>query len=239
MQSETITYEVDGITAIGHLAVPDGDDPRPGVLVCHEGPGIGDHATGRADRIASELGYVAFALDYNGDGATIDDFGAMMERIGELRDEPARIRSLGQAGLDVLTASDRVDTSRLAAIGYCFGGTMALELGRAGVDLKAIVAFHAVLETANPEDASNIRGKVLACIGADDPIIPTEQRNAFEAEMAAGGVDWQLHLLGAGAAHSFTNPDADKAGIPGIEYHAAADRRSWQAMLNLFDETIA
>ena len=137
----------------------------------------------------------------------------------------------------MLTANERVDPGRLAAIGYCFGGTMSLELARGGADLQCVVGFHSGLATARPEDAANISGKVLVCIGTEDPLIPPEQRTDFEAEMRAGGVDWQMNLLG-GAAHSFTNPDASALGAPGIEYHEPSDRRSWAAMLDLFAETL-
>jgi dienelactone hydrolase len=114
---------------------------------------------------------------------------------------------------------------------------MALELGRSGAALAAIVGFHAGLSTARPEDAGDIRCPVLVCIGADDPIIPAEQRAAFEAEMTAGGVDWQMHVYG-GVQHTFTNPAATGAGIPGIAYDERADRRSWSALRDLFAETI-
>ena len=230
-----ISYEADGRTMIGTLAVPDGDDRRPGILVCHEGPGLDDHAKGRAERLAGELGYVAFALDYHGDGKPLDDREQMMARIGEFRADPLRERAVGLAGLDVLCAEPRTDRDKLAAIGYCFGGTLSLELARGGADLKAAVGFHAGLGTTRPEDARAITGKVLALIGADDPIVPHEQRRAFEEEMTAGGVDWQLVVYG-GAVHSFTNERAANIDLPGIEYHEPTDRRSWQAMLDLFAE---
>ena len=230
-----ISYEADGRTMIGMLALPDGDGLRPGILVSHEGPGLDDHAKGRAERLADELGYVAFALDYHGDGTPLEDREQMMARIGEFRDDPLRARAIGTAGLGVLCAEPRTDASRLAAIGYCFGGTLTFELARGGADLKAAVGFHAGLGTTRPEDAKNITGKVLALIGADDPIVPDEQRRAFEEEMTAGGVDWQLVLYG-GAVHSFTNPRAANVDLPGIAYHEPTDRRSWQAMLDLFAE---
>jgi len=230
-----ISYEADGRTMIGMLAVPDGDGPRPGILVCHEGPGLDDHAKGRAERLADELGYVAFALDYHGNGKPLEDRDQMMARIGEFRDDPERARAVGRAGLDVLLAEPRTDSDKLAAIGYCFGGTLSFELARGGADLKAAVGFHAGLGTARPEDARNITGKVLALIGADDPIVPPEQRRAFEEEMTAGGVDWQLIVYG-GAVHSFTNRRAANIDLPGIAYHEPTDRRSWQAMLDLFTE---
>jgi dienelactone hydrolase len=236
--TQDIEYQAGDMRAVGFLAVPDGTDQRAGVLVCHEGPGLAENAKDRARRIADELGHVAFALDYIGDGKVLGSMDEIMERLGPLMGDPQATRALGQAGLDVLTAHERVDTDRLAAIGYCFGGTMSLELARGGADLKAVVGFHSGLATVRPEDAANITAKVLVCIGAEDPLIPPDQRAAFENEMRDGGVDWQMHLYG-GAAHSFTNPGAGALGIPGIEYHEPSDRRSWKAMVDFFAETIA
>jgi dienelactone hydrolase len=220
---------------VGTLALPEGNDQRPGVLVCHEGPGLDDHARAVAGRLADELGYVAFALDYHGDGKPLESRDDMMARIGEFRADPLRARAIGTAGLDILSAEPRTDTKRLAAIGYCFGGTLSFELARGGADLGAAVGFHAGLGTERPEDAKNIKGKVLALIGADDPIVNNAQRREFEEEMTAGGVDWQLVVYG-GAVHSFTNPRAANVDLPGIAYHEATDRRSWQAMCDLFAE---
>jgi dienelactone hydrolase len=233
-----ISYEADGRTMIGTLALPDGSDQRPGVLVCHEGPGLDDHARARAVRLADELGYVAFALDYHGGGTPITDREQMMARITELRADPPRTFGVGTAGLDILRAEARTDNDRLAAIGYCFGGTLSLELARGGADLKAVVGFHSGLSTVHPEDARNITGKVLALIGADDPIVDNSQRRAFEEEMTAARVDWQLYVYG-GAEHSFTRPGAEDFGMPGIRYHGPTERRSWRAMLDLFDEVFA
>ena len=237
MQTEEIVYDADGMRAVGYLALPDGTDRRPGVLVCHEGPGIDDNAKGRARRLAEELGFVAFALDYIGNGERLAGLDEVMGRLGPLMQDPLKTRALGQAGLDVLTGQERVDTARLGAIGFCFGGTMALELARGGADLKAVVGFHSGLATTRPEDAKQIKAKVLALIGAEDPLVPPDQRAGFEQEMREGGVDWQLLLYG-GAAHSFTNPSAGQLGVPGIEYHEPTDRRSWAAMRQLFEETL-
>ena len=128
--------------------------------------------------------------------------------------------------------------TKVGAVGYCFGGTMALELARSGADLKAVVGFHAGLGTMRPEDARNITGKVLVCIGTEDPFIPLEQRLAFEEEMRAGGVDWRMNLYG-GVEHSFTHPWAELAEIPGVKYDQPTAERSWRAMLDLFDEAFA
>lgn len=234
MAARTITYQADGREMIGTYVAPSKPGKRPGVLVCHEGPGLDDHARNVATRLG-ELGYAAFALDYHGGGKPIADRNAMMARFGELMSDPSRIHGLGRAGLEILKAQAEVDTTRLAAIGFCFGGTMSLQLARAGEDLKAVVGFHSGLATQAPAAKGAIKAKVLALIGADDPMIPLEQRTAFEAEMREAGADWQLVVYG-NAAHSFTNPAAASFQMPGIVYHEPTDKRSWQAMVTLFDE---
>jgi dienelactone hydrolase len=206
------------------------------VLVLPDATGINRHARTRASRLA-DAGYVALACDLHGGGTTME-FGAAMTVIRALRADPPRVRALGAGALDALAARPEVDAARVAAIGYCFGGTVALELARGGAALAAVVGFHSGLATARPEDASAIRARVLACIGADDPTIPPEQRADFEREMTAARVDWQLHVYG-GVVHSFTNPDADLGGRPAVSrYDAAADARSWTAMRQLFAETV-
>ena len=238
MHTETIAYDIDGTKHIGYLAVDrDRSGPRPGILVCHEGPGLGAHERVVCERLA-DLGYVAFALDYHGGGRVLSR-EEMMGTLGSLRSDLDRTRALGLAGLDVLKSQAETDSSRVAAIGYCFGGTMALEIGRGGTDLKANVGFHSGLSTTRPEDAANISGAVLVNIGADDPVIPPEQRAEFEAEMRAGGVDWQMLVFG-GVVHSFTNPEVDALKMPEfIAYNAHADQRSWRAMCDLFEEKLA
>ncbi len=235
MHIEDIAYDIDGTEHIGQLAVDrDRAGTRPAVLVCHEGSGLGPHAKNIAQRLAG-LGYIAFALDYFGGGVPVAR-DQTMARLGPLMGDPTRTRTIAAAGLAILLAQPEADHGRVAAIGYCFGGTMALELARGGADVHAVVGFHSGLATARPQDAVNIRGAVLVNIGTEDPIIPAQQRADFEAEMRAGDVDWQMNLYG-GAKHSFTNPDAAAAGIPGIEYHEPSDRRSWRCMIDLFDET--
>jgi dienelactone hydrolase len=233
VQSVDIEYFYDGLRLVGHLAV-DETTPgkRPAVLISHDAGGLSAHPKSTARRLA-ELGYVAFALDYYGDGQPLppEQIG---ERFSQLAGDPGRTRAMAQAGLDVLLASEYADAGRVAAIGYCFGGTMALELAREGADLQAVVGFHSGLSTTQPAEASVITGTVLVCIGADDPIIPPDQRLAFEEEMRAAGVDWRMHLYG-GAVHSFTNPGAD-GSHPAIRYDRRADELSWRAMVELFKE---
>lgn len=233
MESHDIEYFIDDVRYVGHMAVPSGTDQRPAVLVCHEGPGLSDHARARARRLADELGYLAFALDYHGGGTQLPA-DEMWPKLSLLIGDQQLTRRRAQAGLDQLLAHPRADASRVGAMGFCFGGTMSLELGRGGAPVHAIVGFHSGLGSARPADAANITGKVLVCIGTDDPLIPPEQRTAFEAEMTDAGVDWQMILYG-GAAHSFTNELADGTR-PGIQYHEPSDRRSWIAMANFFGE---
>lgn len=236
MRVEDIEYRVGGKRMVGHLAVDDERPGRhPGVLVCHEGPGLDDHAKERAERLAG-LGYAAFALDYHGEGKPLER-EEMMGRLGALMGHPDRIRELGGAGLAILLGQDVVDPGRVAAIGYCFGGTMALELARSGADLAAVVGFHSGLGTQRPARPGDVKAGILVCIGAEDPIVPPDQRTAFEQEMQAANVDWRMNIYG-GAQHSFTNPNADLAGIPGVAYDHRTDERSWRAMLDFFAETL-
>jgi len=237
MHIEEIPYQADGRECVGTFAVDEYQPgPRPAVLVCHEGPGMDDHVKGRAIRLAS-LGYAAFALDYHGGGGGVP-FDEAMGRLGELMADPARVRGLGHAGLDVMLARPEVDPARVAAIGFCFGGSMALELARSGADLKAVVGFHPGLGFVNVEDARAISGSVLMFCGADDSLIGKDARDAFEQEMIDAGVaDWRLEVLG-GVGHSFTNVEVDQLGMPGLAWNAVADRRCWRTTLALLEETI-
>jgi dienelactone hydrolase len=234
MKTQDIEYHADGQRLVGYLAVDDGKaGKRPGIIVAHEGGGLGEHAKNAARKLA-QAGYAAFALDYYGDGLPLADMGTAMGRIGAWMADPTGIRARAHAALEVLTAQAEVDTNRLAGIGYCFGGTTVLEMARAGEPLKAVVGFHSGLGTGRPATAP-IKPKVLVQIGADDPIIPPDQRTAFEAEMKAAEADWRMLVYG-GAGHSFTNPDVNALGRPGFEYNESADKRSWRAMLDVFDE---
>jgi dienelactone hydrolase len=234
---EDIEYQSDGRRMIGHLAFDDSTDARrPAVLLSHEGPGLDDHVKGRAERLAS-LGYVAFALDYHGEGRPLP-MDQAYARLGEFGKDPGRVRKLAQNGLDILLAQPLADPGRVAAIGYCFGGAMSLELARTGADLKAVVGFHPGFTDPNPEDSRNIRASVLMCCGTDDPFATAEQRLAFEGEMRDAGVaDWRLELYG-GVGHSFTNPAVDEYGFPGVAYHEVTNQRSWRTMLDLFQEVL-
>jgi dienelactone hydrolase len=234
---EDIAYEVDGQEMVGQLALDEYRiGPRPAVLLCHEGPGLDEHVKGRAVRLAG-LGYVAFALDYHGQGRPLPRDEALA-RLDVLMADADLTRRLARAGLDVLLAQEQVDQARVAAIGYCFGGAMALELARAGADLRAVVGFHPGLSSARPAGAGTIKAAVLMCCGADDPVVTVEHRDAFENEMRAAGVaDWRIEVYG-GVGHCFTNPRVNELAIPGLAFDAGADRRSWRSMLELFDEQL-
>lgn len=237
MKTGDIEYHADGARLVGYLAVDDSHaGKRPGVLVAPEGGGLVDLTKSIARRLA-EAGYATFAMDYYGDGKPLSDRNEVMPRINAFMAEPSTIRARAAAALAVLASQPECDAGRLAATGYCFGGTTVLELARSGADLKAVVGFHSGLGTTRPAVAGEVRPKILTCIGAKDPIIPADQRQAFEAEMTAAGVDWQMNVYGE-AGHSFTNPGVGALGMPGFDYHAETDRRSWAAMLDLFDETL-
>ena len=220
------------------LFLESGDGPRPGVLVFPEAFGLGAHAVARAERLAGP-GDVALACDLHGEGRLVDGLDEAIGLLKPLFADPSRTRARAGGGLDALLARPEVDGARVAPIGFCFGSTVALELARGGAALKAVVGFHSGLGTAVlPTDAKAIQARVLVCIGADDPMIPPDQRAGFVAEMRGAGVDWQMHLYG-NTVHSFTNQGAAARNMPdAIRYSLEADARSWASMQALFDETL-
>jgi dienelactone hydrolase len=238
MHTEILKYEADGLKFESHLYFDSSETrKRPAVLVFPEAFGLGEHAKSKARRLA-ELGFVALASDLHGEGKIISDLGAITGLIKPLLADPAGTRARASAGLAALKARPEVDAARIAAIGYCFGGTMALELARGGSEVAGVAGFHSGLGTARPQDAIRIKAKVLVCIGADDPMIGPESREAFLQEMRAGAVDWQMELYG-GVVHSFTNPEADKRGSPAAKYDAKADARSWAKLQGFLQEIFA
>ena len=232
-----LEYEADGHRMLGRLALPAGDGLVPGVLIAHGAPGLDEYSRTRPAAFA-ELGYAALAIDYHGDGRVITDQGELAARMQAIGSDPTRLRSLGGAGLDALLRQDRVDAARIAAVGYCFGAVVVMELARTGADIRSVVGFHPGLTSPRPEDSRNIIGTVLMCVGADDPLVPVEQRATFEEEMRSAGVDWQINVYGD-AKHRFTDPNASAAGVPGLEYNRQAAERSWRAAVELLNETLA
>lgn len=228
----------DGATALeGYLVYDDAKKgAHPGVLVVHNWMGLTDETKSKADALA-KLGYVAFAADIYGKGVrpkTPDEAGKLA---GKYKGDRALLRERAKAGLDALKSQKIVDGKRLAAIGYCFGGTTAIELGRSGADLKSIASFHGGLDSPTPADGKNIKAKVLVLHGADDPFNPAPDVAAFQDEMRKSGVDWQMISYG-GAVHSFTEKGAGTDNSKGAAYNEAADHRSWQALQDFFKETL-
>lgn len=236
MKRTTLNYEADGLQMRSELFFEPSPQPKPGVLVFPEAYGLNKHALSRAEKLAG-LGYAALACDLHGEALVVEDLGVSIGMLDGLYADPSRTRARAVGGLRVLAERAEVDSTRIAAIGFCFGGTMALELARSGADIKAVVGFHSGLATVAPKsDAKAIKARILVCIGGDDPFIPPVQRGDFEAEMRGGYVDWQMHVYG-GTVHSFTNSSAANAKRPeAVRYNPDADRRSWLSMQQLFAE---
>ena len=238
VRMETVEYKLGDTVMIGYAAWDDAiQGQRPGVLVVHEWYGLNDYAKSRARQLA-QLGYVAFAVDMYGNGVTAKDAAEAGKLATALRSDRPLMRARAQAALDTLRKNAFCDPKRVAAIGYCFGGGVVLELARSGADVAGVASFHGNLDTPNPEDAKNIRAKVLVLHGANDPHVNAEQVANFQKEMRATQVDWQMVSYG-GAVHSFTNPASGDDPSKGVAYNAAADRRSWQAMKDFFAEIFA
>ena len=235
VKTEVIAYKVGEKMYKGFLAFDDAvKGKRPGVLVVHEFWGLNDYAKQRAEQLAG-LGYVAFAADMYGDGKVTEhpkEAGAMA---GMVRMNQAEWLARANAGLKILRDHPLVEGKKLAAIGYCFGGSTALTLANSGSDIKAAVSFHGALPIPDEDGAKKIKTKILICHGAADAFIKEDTIQKVRGTYDKNSVDYQMIYFG-GAVHSFTVPGADKKGLDGIRYDPAADRRSWAAMRALFDE---
>lgn len=234
---QTVDYKIGNAEFEGYLAYDASKQGKqPAVVIYPAWTGISDNEREHAQRLA-KLGYVAFVADTYGKGIhpqTLKEASAEASKYMKDRD---LYRQRARAALEQLANMPAVDTSRIAAIGYCFGGTGALELARNGADIKAVVVFHADLTSPTPEDDKSIKGRVLALHGADDPIVPAREREKFENEMRDAHVDWQLVTYG-GAVHCFTDAQAGSDLSHGCAYNAEAEQRSWRAMLDFFGETL-
>jgi dienelactone hydrolase len=235
IKTKNIEYKQGDVTLEGYLAYDtNGPAKKPGVLVVHEWTGLGTYVKRRTEMLA-KLGYVAFAPDIYGKGIRPNNPKDAGTTATIYKSDRALLRARAQSGLDQLLAQKNVNTKKIAAIGYCFGGTTVLELARSGAPVSGVVSFHGGLDTPNPSDAKDIKAKVLVLHGADDPYVPTEQVSAFENEMRNAKVDWQL-IKYANAVHAFTNTDAGNDNSKGAAYSASADERSWVAMRSFFAE---
>lgn len=235
VQTETVRYRDGDQELQGYVAWDDAaTDKRPGVLVVHEWWGLNDYAKQRA-RMLAELGYVAFAVDMYGDGKVTrhpKEAGAWSSRIST---NQAAWQQRALAGLAQLRKHAKVDADRMAAIGYCFGGSTVMQITYAGADLKGVASFHGALPPPTEEQAKNIRASIFVAHGNADGFIPTERVLQFQAALDKAGADWQMTSYG-GARHGFTNPAAGEYGIDNIQYDEAADQRSWAQLQWFFEE---
>ncbi len=235
VRTKVVEYKEGNATLEGFLAWDDAvQGVRPGVLVVHDWTGVGPYVEGRAEQLA-KLGYVAFCADIYGKGVRPATPKEAAATAAIYKNDRRLTRARVSAALDVLRANPLADPKRIAAIGYCFGGMVVLELARSGADVAGVVTFHGSLDTPTPADAKNIRCKVLALQGGDDPFVGADVVAAFEKEMRDAHVNWELVQYG-GAVHSFTNEAAGNDNSKGAAYNAQADRRSWQAMRDFFAE---
>lgn len=235
VQTKTVNYKHGDLECRGFVAWDDAvEGKRPGVLVVHEWWGLDDYARQRVQQLA-KLGYVAFAADMYGEGKIVEhpqDAGKMAATV-RMNVEDWRKRAM--AGLTVLKSQPQCDASKLAAIGYCFGGSTALQLAYSGADLKAVVSFHGALPTATVDEAKAVKGRVLICNGGADTFIPEKAIADFRGALDKGGAKYDF-VSYPGVVHSFTVPNADSRKIPGIKYDKHADDDSWKRMQTLFAE---
>ena len=235
VKTREIDYKQGDTPLHGFLAWNDAaKGKRPGILVVHEWWGLNEHARNQAKRLA-QSNYVAFALDLYGNGKVADpthpkDAQAFMT---EASKDPAALKARFNAALDLLKKDPHVDPEKIAAIGYCFGGGVVLNMARDGADLDAVVSFHGALNPTTPAPKGTIKPRILVLTGADDPMVEATVVDSFKKEMDAAGARYQV-ISYPGAKHAFTNPDAGKAGMDSLAYSADADKKSWAEMLKLF-----
>ncbi len=233
--STTVTYQQGGQALQGYLTWDDAvAGRRPGILVVHEWWGLNDYARSRARQLAG-LGYVAFAPDMYGVDKVTEHPSQAGEWMKTITKNVDFWRQRALAGLAVLKDSDLVDPDRVAAIGYCFGGSTVQQLAYAGANIRGVVSFHGSPLLPEDGDAARVKAKILLFHGAQDPFTPPEKLQEYISGMNASGLDWQLLIFG-GARHSFTNPGADAKGMEALAYSPSADRRSWEYMKVFFDE---
>jgi len=235
--TKVVEYEYDGAKLKGYLAYDDALKGKlPGVLVVHEWWGLNDYARERCKKLA-ELGYVALAVDMYGDGKTTEHPDDARKMATVVRENLKTWRGRAEAGLKQLTSQPNVDATKIAAIGYCFGGSTCLQLAYAGADLKAVATFHAALPAPTADEAKAIKAKLYIAHGADDSFIPEKAITAFKEALDGAKVKYTFEAF-PGVVHSFTVPEADKVNIKGMKYDKAADEKSWKAMQTLFKDTL-
>ncbi|HLB41415.1 MAG TPA: dienelactone hydrolase family protein [Gammaproteobacteria bacterium] len=232
--SAPVSYQ-DGNTILkGYCAYPDQTNKKmPAILVCHDWTGRNQFACRKADDL-TKFGYIGFALDMYGDGKlgnTKEEKSALIQPFLQNR---SKLQNRILAALETLRQLEFVDDTRIGAIGFCFGGLCVLDLARSGANLVGVVSFHGLLHAPEETNAHQIKAKILALHGYDDPMVTPKQVMAFSDEMTHAKVDWQLHMYGH-TMHAFTNPEANDSGF-GTVYDKKADSRSWRAMQGFFEE---
>jgi dienelactone hydrolase len=235
---EPVEYKEGNTVLEGYFAYDaSAKDKRPGVVIVHDWMGVGDNVKMRAEQLV-KLGYVAFVADIYGKGVRPANAQEASAASGKYRSDRALLRARVRAALDEFTKHEQVDAKRVAAMGYCFGGGTVLELARSGADVKGVVSFHGFLDSPTPDDAKNIKGKILVLHGGDDPYVPSKDVMGLQEEMRKAGVDWQFVAYG-GAVHAFTIKGAGNDPSKGAAYNENADKRSFKAMQDFFEEIFA
>jgi dienelactone hydrolase len=235
IRTETVEYREGDTVLEGFIAWDDSvTGKRPAVVIVHQWKGLTDYEKKRAEMLAG-LGYVAFAADIYGRGVRAKDAQEAAPLAGKYKSDAPLLRARVNAAVDTVKKDERVNAAKVAAIGYCFGGTTVLELARSGADVQGVVSFHGGLGTPAPAGSGDINCKVLALHGADDPFVSAEENAGFQSEMRKSGADWQMVSYG-GAVHSFTDWNAGNDNSRGAAYNERADKRSWEAMKQFLAE---
>jgi dienelactone hydrolase len=237
-KGKNVRYEAEGVTMQGYLATDEGSaGKKPGVIVVHEWWGLNEYARKRADMLA-KLGYTALAVDMYGEGKQAKHADDAKKFSSELMKNFDTAKARFTAALNFLKEQPSVDPDRIAAVGYCFGGGVVLNMARQGVDLDGVASFHGNLSAAKPATTGSVKAKILVLHGADDKFVTQEQIDAFQKEMKDAGADLRFKSY-PGAMHSFTNPEADKAGkkydLP-LAYNKEADKKSWEELKKFLEE---
>jgi len=226
IKTEYVTYSAGDVTMEGYMAYDDAiKTSQPGILIVHDWMGLGQFAKDKAEQLAKQ-GYVAFAADVYGKGIRPQNAAEAGQLATKYKGNRPLLRSHIRAAYDKLTGFEKVDKNKILVMGYCFGGTTALELARSGAQLAATVSFHGGLSTPTPDDAKNIKGRVLALHGADAPYVPPVEVQNFKDEMKKAGVELKF-ISYPGAVHAFTNPAAGNDNSKGAAYNTEADKNSW------------
>ena len=235
LHTEVVEYKDGEVPLKGYLAYDEAvQDKRPAIIIVHDWKGEGPFVRERAEQLA-KMGYIAFAIDMYGKGVRPETTEDAATQAGIYKGDRALMQRRARSAYELLRQHPLTDSSRMAAIGYCFGGTTVLEMARAGMDLLGVVSFHGGLSTPNPEKTAGVKAKVLALHGADDPYVPADEVKAFQEEMNKAKVDWQM-VFYSHAVHSFTNPQAGNDNSKGAAYNEEAARWSWLAMQDFFKE---